>query len=126
MLCVIKISGQRLKNWNFFIRQCSCSENAIDNLLKLRSSTFIIFKIKHCLMNGLVRFARFFFELASVVLCFINFSLKFGEVAKVTRSTDKETGKRKRFAFVEFNDYDPVDKCIIKVIKSLLASFPFM
>ena len=40
---------------------------------------------------------------------------KFGEVAIVTRSTDKETGKRKRFAFVEFTDYDPVDKCIIKV-----------
>ena len=47
------------------------------------------------------------------------FPFKFGQVAKVTRSTDKETGKRKRFAFVEFNDYDPVDKCIIKVILSL-------
>jgi len=39
---------------------------------------------------------------------------QFGEVAKVTRSMDKDTGKRKRFCFVEFNDYDPVDKCIIK------------
>ena len=41
--------------------------------------------------------------------------LKFGPVTTVTRSTDKETGKRKRFAFVEFDDYDPVDKAIIKV-----------
>lgn len=39
---------------------------------------------------------------------------EFGPVVAVTRSTDKETGKRKRFAFVEFNDYDPVDKAIIK------------
>ena len=43
---------------------------------------------------------------------------QFGPVVAVTRSTDKETGKRKRFAFVEFNDYDPVDKAIIKVYPS--------
>jgi len=44
-----------------------------------------------------------------------HFLFQFGPVVAVTRSTDKETGKRKRFAFVEFNDYDPVDKAIIKV-----------
>ena len=40
---------------------------------------------------------------------------QFGPVATVTRMTDKETGKKRGFAFVEFNDYDPVDKAILKV-----------
>jgi len=39
---------------------------------------------------------------------------QFGEVTKVSRATDKDTGKRKRFAFVEFSDYDYVDKAIVK------------
>jgi hypothetical protein len=43
------------------------------------------------------------------------FFRQFGEVTKVTRATEKETGKRKRFAFVEFGDYDQVDKAIIHV-----------
>lgn len=39
---------------------------------------------------------------------------QFGEVVSVIRTTDKESGKKRGFCFVEFNDYDPVDKAILK------------
>ena len=41
----------------------------------------------------------------------------FGNVTEVTRLTEKDTGKKRGFGFVEFDDYDPVDKCIQKVIQ---------
>ena len=47
---------------------------------------------------------------------------QFGQVKEVTRLTDKDTGKKKGFGFVEFDDYDPVDKCLLQVIPLLLAS----
>lgn len=34
----------------------------------------------------------------------------FGGVAKVEMITDKNTNKNRGFAFVTFDDYDPVDK----------------
>merc|ERR1719510_1393584 len=37
---------------------------------------------------------------------------QFGNVVEVTRLTEKDTGKKRGFGFVEFDDYDPVDKCI--------------
>ena len=40
---------------------------------------------------------------------------QFGNVIEVTRLTEKDTGKKRGFGFVEFDDYDPVDKCIQKV-----------
>ena len=40
---------------------------------------------------------------------------QFGSVVEVTRLTEKDTGKKRGFGFVEFDDYDPVDKCIQKV-----------
>ena len=43
---------------------------------------------------------------------------QFGTVAEVTRLTDKDTGKKKGFGFVEFDDYDPVDKVLLQVRKS--------
>merc|ERR1712110_51755 len=39
---------------------------------------------------------------------------QFGNVVEVTRLTEKDTGKKRGFGFVEFDDYDPVDKCIQK------------
>jgi len=39
---------------------------------------------------------------------------EFGNVVSVTRMTDKESGKKRGFCFVEFDDYDPVDKAILK------------
>lgn len=44
--------------------------------------------------------------------------LQFGNVVDVTRLTDKNTGKTRGFGFVEFDDYDPVDKCILQVSAS--------
>lgn len=36
---------------------------------------------------------------------------KFGKVVNVNIVTDQD-GKRKGFCFIEFDDYDPVDKCV--------------
>lgn len=37
---------------------------------------------------------------------------KFGNVTTVNIVNDKDNGKRRGFAFVEFDDYDPVDKVV--------------
>lgn len=46
--------------------------------------------------------------------CLRDYFTKFGDVATVSIVTDKESGKRRGFAFVEFDDYDPVDKVVCK------------
>ena len=38
----------------------------------------------------------------------------FGKIVAITRLTEKDTGKPRGFGFVEFDDYDPVDKAILK------------
>jgi len=39
---------------------------------------------------------------------------EYGEIELVELITDKGTGKTKGFCFVTFNDYDPVDKLVLK------------
>ncbi|XP_067143274.1 heterogeneous nuclear ribonucleoprotein 87F-like isoform X2 [Centruroides vittatus] len=46
---------------------------------------------------------------------------QFGNLLSATIVTEKETGKKRGFAFLEFDDYDPVDKIVLKrhhVVKS--------
>jgi RNA recognition motif-containing protein len=40
---------------------------------------------------------------------------QFGAIASIDIVTDRATGKRRGFAFVTFEDYDPVDKVICKL-----------
>lgn len=40
---------------------------------------------------------------------------QFGSVASVDITKDRNTGQRRGFAFVTFDDYDPVDKIICKL-----------
>jgi len=39
---------------------------------------------------------------------------EFGGVIQVEQMTDKATGRKRGFGFIEFDDYDPVDKLMIK------------
>ncbi|KAH8295313.1 hypothetical protein KR018_009949 [Drosophila ironensis] len=46
--------------------------------------------------------------------CLRDYFLQFGRVVSVKLLTDKTTGKRRGFAFIEFDDYDAVDKAILQ------------
>lgn len=44
----------------------------------------------------------------------------FGRVTCVNIMYDKQSGRHRGFAFVDFNDYDPVDKVLCKFLVALL------
>ncbi|XP_032515987.2 heterogeneous nuclear ribonucleoprotein A1-like [Danaus plexippus] len=39
---------------------------------------------------------------------------KFGEIISVSLVTEKDTGKKRGFGFIEFDDYDPVDRICLQ------------
>ncbi|XP_017493135.1 PREDICTED: heterogeneous nuclear ribonucleoprotein 87F-like [Rhagoletis zephyria] len=45
---------------------------------------------------------------------------QYGQITDVNIVIDKETGKKRGFAFIEYDDYDPVDKIVCKKLNYLL------
>uniref|UniRef100_A0A1A9US52 RRM domain-containing protein n=1 Tax=Glossina austeni TaxID=7395 RepID=A0A1A9US52_GLOAU len=53
--------------------------------------------------------------------CLTEYFSEFGKVVSIKILTDKTTGKRRGFAFVEFDDYNAVDKAICGATRAALT-----
>lgn len=51
--------------------------------------------------------------------CLREYFKDFGQIVSVNIVSDKDTGKKRGFAFIEFDDYDPVDKIILQKTHSI-------
>jgi len=48
---------------------------------------------------------------------------QFGTVSSADIAMDKTTGRKRGFAFITFDDYDSVDKCVCKLTCAFCISF---
>ena len=48
---------------------------------------------------------------------------QFGNILEVKLLYDKETGKKRGFGFIDFDDYDPVDKIICMVLMTIVQRY---
>lgn len=48
---------------------------------------------------------------------------EFGNIVNITIATQKGTGRKRGFAFVEYDDYDPVDKIVCECRAFLSTSY---
>lgn len=48
---------------------------------------------------------------------------EYGKIDTIEIITDRQSGKKRGFGFVTFDDHDPVDKIVCKCLNSVCGSF---